>query len=227
MENGTAPLRQRLPSWFARLSVCLCRHRNSRFFLRYSPGWLHLECLLHPCWSWLGSFCCCCFGISYHTTAPNPSSMSGIDRRWKAICLLPACCLCIEYALRQASFLLDIAGWDFGSWDRICLFVVQRVGCSWHLHYAGRYAHCPVAGMCLFPSFHDEDDCCPIFLYMPGIAGGYQQMHNSVPSDSCESIQGLSVRSCHDTLLVSLEGDIYSLCNLNTTINVRQCYNNR
>ena len=161
------------------------------------------------------------------TLAPNPSSMSGIGLLWKAICLLPACCLCIEYVLRWASFLLDIAGWGFGSWDRICLFVVQRADCSWHLHCAGRYAHCPVAGMCLFPSFHDEDGCCPIFLYMPGIVGGYQQMHNSVPSDSCESILGFSVRSCHDTLLAFLEADIYSLCNLNTTINVRQCYNNR
>ena len=32
---------------------------------------------------------------------------------------------------------------------------------------------------CLFPSFHDEDGCYPIFLYMPGIAGGYQQMQGT------------------------------------------------
>ena len=61
--------------------------------------------------------------------------------------------------------------------------------------------------MCLFPSFHDEDGCCPIFLYMPGIVGGYQQIYNSIPSDSCESILGFSVRSCHDTLLAFLAAD--------------------
>ena len=35
-----------------------------------------------------------------------------------------------------------------------------------HFDLANNYG--PVAGMCLFPSFHDEDDCCPISCICQG-----------------------------------------------------------